>query len=208
MYRLLGREVFPEKSELLFDLALDRPEDLEQFECASGEWTIENGALTGRCRENGGGLCYTKQSWPGDILISFYGLMLPPCRNDLNFSIKTEGWDYARNDAARGFIGGLNGWYDDKAGIEKYPQCKTQALLPFHAESGREYFIEAGYAVDTVFLCVDGRLVLELHDPNPEEFAALGRVGLGTYCSQVRFRKLSVYRLASKAVAQSYTPNF
>ena len=57
--------------------------------------------------------------------------MLSPCNNDLNFVLKAEGWDYERNDAARGFIGGLNGWYDKKAGFEKYPLCDTQALVPF-----------------------------------------------------------------------------
>ena len=59
--------------------------DLEQLELASGSWGIENGALVGRFRGNGGGICYTKRSFPGDILIDFYGTMLSPCNNDLNF---------------------------------------------------------------------------------------------------------------------------
>ena len=116
---LLNKEVDLDKSELLLSLPFADASDLEQLELASGSWGIENGALVGRFRGNGGGICYTKDRFPGDILIDFYGTMLSPCNNDLNFVLKAEGWDYERNDAARGFIGGLNGWDDKKAGFEK-----------------------------------------------------------------------------------------
>ena len=103
---LLNKEVDLDKSELLLSLPFADASDLEQLELASGSWGIENGALVGRFRGNGGGICYTKDRFPGDILIDFYGTMLSPCNNDLNFVLKAEGWDYERNDAARGFIGG------------------------------------------------------------------------------------------------------
>lgn len=208
MIRLLNKALYPEESEELLHLPLDKPEDLEQFEIATGEWSIEDGSLVGRYRENGGGCCFTKQSFPGDILIDFYGTMLPPCDNDLNFILKSEGWDYEKNDAARGFVGGLNGWYEHKAGIEKYPLCQTQALVSFSAKSGQEYHIQAGYCQDTVFLIVDGQLILEMRDPNPEEFAPFGRVGLDAYCAQIRFRDLRIFRPVWKPITQSYTAKF
>ena len=181
---LLNKEVDLDKGELLLSLPFADASDLEQLELASGSWGIENGALVGRSRGNGGGICYTKESFPGDILIDFYGTMLSPCNNDLNFVLKAEGWDYERNDAARGFIGGLNGWYDKKAGFEKYPLC------------------------DTLFLAVDGQLLVEMRDPAPEEFAGFGRIGLGTYCSQIRFRDLKILRPSWRSVSQSYQANF
>lgn len=190
------------------ELPLTSQKDLGCFECASGDWSIEDGALVGRFRGNSGGICYTKESFPGDILIDFWGTMLSPCKNDLNFVIKSEGWDYVKNDAGRGFIGGLNGWYDGKAGFEKYPMCKTRALVPFSAEADREIHIQAGYCKDTAFLVVNGNLVVEVNDPNPEEFAGLGRIGLGTYCSQVRFRNLRILRPAWIEIEQRYTPAF
>ena len=122
---LLNRKVNLDKGGLLLSLPFADTYDLEQLELASGSWGIENGALVGRFRGNG-----------GDILIDFYGTMLSPCNNDLNFVLKAEGWDYERNDAARGFIGGLNGWYEKKAGFEKYPRCDAQALVPCDAVSG------------------------------------------------------------------------
>lgn len=208
MIRLLHKEIDVEGSEELLHLPLTQESDLERLELASGEWKIEDGGLVGRFRGNGGGICYTKSSFPGDILISFYGTMIAPCRNDLNFVLKTEGWDYEKNDAARGFIGGLNGWYGQKAGFEKCPQCQTQALAFFPAEAGVEYHIQAGYCKDTLFLAVDGTLILEMRDPEPEAFADLGRIGLGTYCSQIRFRDLRVFRPAWREIHQSYTADF
>lgn len=208
MLKLLEREIYPEKSQLLMELPLDCQEDLQQFELATGEWQIQDGTLVGRFRGNGGGICYTKKSFPGDIMIDFYGTMIPPCDNDLNFVFKTEGWDYDNGDAGRGFIGGLNGWYEKKAGIEKYPLCHTRALASFDGKAGQEYHIQAGYVEDTAFLFVDGRLIMEMRDPQPEEFKDLGRVGLGTYCSQIRFRHLKVYRPVSQPVQQVYTPLF
>ena len=205
---LLNKEVDLDKSELLLSLPFADASDLEQLELASGSWGIENGALVGRFRGNGGGICYTKDRFPGDILIDFYGTMLSPCNNDLNFVLKAEGWDYERNDAARGFIGGLNGWDDKKAGFEKYPLCDTQALVPFAAVSDREYHIQAGYCKDTLFLAVDGQLLVEMRDPAPEEFAGFGRIGLGTYCSQIRFRDLKILRPSWRSVSQSYQANF
>ena len=208
MIELLHKTIYPEKSKELLHLSFTDRADLDQLELASGEWTIEDRALVGRFRGNGGGICYTKKNFPGDILIDFYGTMLSPCCNDLNFVLKTEGWDYEKNDAAQGFIGGLNGWYAQKAGFEKYPECKTQALVKFLARSDVEYHIQAGYCADTLFLAVDGELLLEVRDPDPTEFADLGRVGLGTYCSQIRFRDLRIFRPFWQECRQHYTAEF
>ena len=68
---LLNKNVYPDKSELLLSLPFSTASDLEQLELASGSWGIENGALVGRFRGNGGGICYTRKSFPGDILIDF-----------------------------------------------------------------------------------------------------------------------------------------
>ena len=85
---LLNKEVDLDKSKLLLSLPFADASDLEQLELASGSWGIENGALVGRFHRNGGGICYTKRSFPGDILIDFYGTVLSPCNNDLNFVLK------------------------------------------------------------------------------------------------------------------------
>ena len=57
---LLNKEVDLDKSELLLSLPFADASDLEQLELASGSWGIENGALVGRFRGNGGGIAPTQ----------------------------------------------------------------------------------------------------------------------------------------------------
>ena len=173
-----------------------------------GEWRAENGVLTGCYRGNGGGLIYSRAPFPGDIILEFTGRMVPPCDNDLNFTFRADGWDYARNDASIGYIGGLNGWWTRQAGLEKYPGCRLQALSGFKAESGRSYRIQTGIVKNTCFLAVDGELVVTLSDPNPIEGERCARVGLGTYCSRIEFSAFRVYRAQIHAAHRFYTPNF
>ena len=80
--------------------------------------------------------------------------------------------------------------------------------MPFTAVSDQEYHIQAGYCKDTLFLAVDGQLLLEMRDPAPDEFAEFGRIGLGTYCSQIRFRNLKILRPLWNSISQSYQANF
>ena len=195
-----------EPGELLF--SDDFPTGDDRWEVTGGEWRAENGVLTGCYRGNGGGLIYSRAPFPGDIILEFTGRMVPPCDNDLNFTFRADGWDYARNDASIGYIGGLNGWWTRQAGLEKYPGCRLQALSGFKAESGRSYRIQTGIVKNTCFLAVDGELVVTLSDPNPIEGERCARVGLGTYCSRIEFSAFRVYRAQIHAAHRFYTPNF
>lgn len=118
---LTGKRIFPEKSLMLYDRPIDS-HTLEDFEVASGEWEASNdGWLTGQIRKNGGGILYSRQSYPGDIVLEFDAMAVPPCDNDLNFVWKASGWDYARNDAGKGFIGGLGGWWLNRPALRNIP---------------------------------------------------------------------------------------
>lgn len=98
---LTGKRIFPEKSLMLYDRPIDS-HTLEDFEVASGEWEASNdGWLTGQIRKNGGGILYSRQSYPGDIVLEFDAMAVPPCDNDLNFVWKASGWDYARPGMTR-----------------------------------------------------------------------------------------------------------
>lgn len=207
--RIIGKRLRPDLSEVCLQLSLSTPDDLAHLEAASGDWRIVDGVLEGEYRENGGGMIYTKRSFDGDVMMDFYGMLVPPCTNDLNFVFKTEGYDYAKGDAGRGYIAGLNGWWDGKAGIERYPGLMPSAQTPlFKAQPGIWYHIQAGYAQGHCFIFVDGQLIVELQDDTPQELALLGRVGFGTYCSRARYRDLTVYALRWEPLAPKYTPAF
>ena len=206
---ILGKEIILEDSPILLRLSLDSAPDLDHFEVTGGEWKIVDGALQGCYRENGGGMLYSKLDVPGDILMDFDGELVPPCANDLNFVFKTDGWDAAKQDAGSGYIGGLNGWWEGKAGIEKYPACSPSAQTAlFSAVSGVRYHIQTGCIEGHCFLFVDGKLIVELSDPHYHDFAQFGRFGFGTYCSKARYSNLTVYRPLWKKRALSYTPMF
>ena len=96
-----------EPGELLFSDDFPTGAIDDRWEVTGGEWRAENGVLTGCYRGNGGGLIYSRAPFPGDIILEFTGRMVPPCDNDLNFTFRADGWDYARNDASIGYIGGL-----------------------------------------------------------------------------------------------------
>lgn len=154
-------------------------------------------------------MLYTKQSWDFDLIMEFDAEAIPPCKNDLNFVIKTSGWDSVHHDAGPGYIFGLGGWWLDKAGIEKYPTCKPRCLTELYPlESGKLYHIIAGVIDGHCFFYANGKLVCEMYDPAPEDFVGSGKVGFDTYASQIRYKDLRVYRAAYTERILEYTPNF
>ena len=194
--------------ELLFADDFPTGDISDRWEVSGGEWTARDGVLTGLFRGNGGGLIYSREQYPGDILLDFYGTMVAPCDNDLNFTFRADGWDYAKNDASIGYIGGLNGWWTKQAGLEKYPSCALRAFGGFRGESGREYHIQTGIVGTTLFLAVDGRIEVVMNDADPITAENCARVGLGTYCSKIEFRRFRVYRAVKTDVPRAYQPLF
>lgn len=209
MIYIAGFEIDDNASEILYDKPFTDETLASDWEITGGEWSVSNGELTGLFRGNGGGLVYTNSSYEGDILVEFRGHTIPPCANDLNFSWRTDGWDYKKNDAARGYIGGLGGWWSNKTGIERYPDCLPRSLTPlFPLEAGRDYFIQFGSIGGISFIFADGKLIIEMADEGWKALEHCGRVGLGTYCSHVSFRDFKIKRPVFKPYRQSYTAEF
>lgn len=204
---IMEREIDLEQSPILLQGPADNAALERDWEHKNGLWTVQDGWICGKHTGNSGGILYSRQHCPGDVLLEFEGRTVPPCENDLNFTWHAAGWDEARGDAGESYIGGLAGWWDGKAGIEHYPTCLPRAATPlFPFEAGRLYFIQAGSVGGHCFLFVDGALVIELFDPHP--ITQYGKVGLGTYASQIQVRNFRVRQIVSRPVTQSYTPLF
>lgn len=195
---------------VLYDRPFSSAALVQDFEVASGSWSVDkDGWLTGLYRENAGGIIYSIGSWKGDIIMEFDAFSVPPCCNDLNWVIKTCGWNYDKNDADRGYIMGLGGWWLNKAGMEKYPTCQPCALTPFFSlEAGRKYHILAGCICGHCFFFVDGRLVIEMQDPAPQDFDDCGRIGFGTYASHIKFKNFRLYQARFTKRFLEYSPDF
>jgi len=207
MSKLSFLQIDVEPGELLFKDDFTE-EVTKNWEVSKDDWVSKDGILTGISRDNLGALVYSKQQYPGDIMLDFYGKMLSPCNNDLNFTFRADGWDYEHNDASVGYIGGLNGWWTLQAGLEKYPGCDLRALSGFKAEADREYHLQTGIVDATLFLAVDGEVVVTLSDPDPIVAENCNRVGLGVYCSKVEFRDFKVYRPKVTPVERYYVAKF
>lgn len=208
MLCVYDQRIIPEQSTLLWEA--DFTGDWKQdWLFSRGEWEADGGVLTGRYREDGGALIYSKQQFHGDILLDFWGQLIPPCANDLNLTFRARGWDQEKDDADCAYIAGLNGWWTRRVGLERYPESCPQALTTaFTANSGQDYHIQAGIVGNRCFLAVDGTVLLELCDPNPIEDADCGRVGLGVYASQVGFHDFRVFRPYVEAVPVGYHDTF
>lgn len=205
MLYLFGKEIDLENSKLLYHDDFSKADLSVNWEIAAGEWRVRDGWAEGSYPHNGGGLIYTKQSFGCDVLLDFEGRTVPPSNHDLNFSWCAAGWDYEADDAGIGYIAGLGGWYDNKTGIEHYPECEVKSLTQaFQLEAGRTYRIQAGSIGGHCFLFVDSRLIMEMHDPDPIDPSKHGRVGLGVYASHAQFRNVKVYEINWRAREQAY----
>ena len=194
MLRIKGIDIIEEKSELLYAPKFTEELLKKDFEISAGQWTIEGDYLIGYMEEDGGGLIYSHKHYLGDVLLDFYAKTVAPYDNDLNFTFCSDGWNYEINKPKAGYIGGLQGWWLGKTGIEKTPyECNVEALTAMHHfVPGQEYHIQAGRVGKKVFLFVDGVLAVELSDNEPVE--QFGRVGLGVYASKIAFRDFKVYK--------------
>lgn len=205
----MGKKIIIERSKLLYDKPFTMESLKADWEVATGEWWLEDEWLTGKINSNGGGYIYNKGDFSGNIMIDFYGKTVLPCENDLNFTWHTEGWNHDGNDAGKGYIAGLGGWWEGKTGIEKYPECKIQATTSaFNFEAGKIYHIQAGTIDGQCFIFVDGKLIIEMKDPEAFVSQIYSKVGVGTYCSYIQVKDFKVYGLHWEDVFLEYEAKF
>jgi len=205
MILLLEKEIDLKNSKVLYSEELTEAEIAKNWEVGRGKWRVNDGWLEGSHPENNGGLIYTKQHFHCNAMMEFEGRTVPPSDHDLNFVWCTEGWDKKTNDNGTGYIAGLGGWYENKTGIEHYPECKTQSITSaFKLETGRTYKIQAGSIDGHCFIIVDGNLIIEVFDPDPIDYNKCGKVGFGVYASHIQFRNLKVYEINWRKRNQAY----
>ncbi|MDO4939323.1 MAG: hypothetical protein Q4E54_05105 [Lachnospiraceae bacterium] len=197
-----------EEGELLFSDDFEGDKLNDSWYATGGEWNVKNGVLIGESRTNWGDHLYTHKQYPGDIILDFYGTMIPPCENDLNYVFRTDGLYKEKGEDFTAYIGGLNGWWVNQSGLEKYPKCSPKALSGYKFESGREYHIQSGIVENSCFLVVDDKLLVVFEDNDPIIDPDCMRVGLGVYCSKIAFRKFRLYRANVHNVFREYTPEF
>ena len=205
---LMKKHVDLDSLETLYDMTFEEAALRREFDVRGGSWTLEDGTLVGRNRENCPGMIISQQDFFGPVMLDFEARTIPPCTHDIN-CMWSGSWDYETNTRALAYVVGLEGWWDGKVGFEKSPEyklnCGTQ-LLKF--EAGRYYHVQCGSICGHIFCVIDGALALEVMDPDPIDQSRYGKVGFEAYCSQIQIRKFSVKRLSYTQKETKYVPEF
>ena len=209
---LLGKKIIAEKSPVIFKYNPD--DDWEQYwDVMTGKWKHENGYLIGEEPGNFGGILLTKEWFSQDVMFSFtIGTVLPATR-DVN-AVFCANWNKTHDYIGESYVCGLNGWYEDKSGIEKildsskeggdqrgaYSTTSCYTYVP-----GTEVRMTAGSICGHTFMVVDDILVSELIDPTP---ISGGHLGFSAYCTKLKIKDIEVRNIYWEEFIQKYKPEF
>ncbi len=201
---LLGKKVVPEKSKLLLDYSPD--DNFEKyFMPLGGRWEHRDGWLHGIEPGNKGGILLSRESFDKNVMFSFTMASVLPATRDLNALCCTQ-WDNEKNYLKSAYICGINGWYDHKSGIEKFPENGLNATTPLYPYNpGDELEMCFGVINGHSFMTANNQLICELIDPEP---LTGGHVGFSPYCTHLKVKNLKIYEIYWELRNQSYAPEF
>ena len=201
---LLGKRILSERSPIVLSSLPDENWQ-ETWDAKGGSWEYKDGYLIGSEPGNKGGILLSKQSFDKDVMLSFTAASVLPATRDVN-AVYCTTWNEEINYLKLSYISGLGGWYEDKSGIERFPETGLRALTSlYHYEPGREVRITTGAIGGHNFLVVDDVLVQELIDPNP---ITGGHVGFSPYSTMLKIKDIEVREICWEKRKQMYEPEF
>lgn len=204
MIQLMCLKLFPEEMEILYNRPFSEEMLREDFEIKDGKWYVdEDGWLIGENPNNSAAMIISRGEYFGDVLLEFDAATVLPATRDINVSWHMS-WNEEKNSRGEAYVMGLQGWYDGYVGFEKSPDYRfvvNTKLLDF--VPGRTYHITMGNIGRRLFIAVDGRLALEIRDPDPLDLMKHGRMGFEAFCTRVKYKNLCIRRAVG---IDSYTP--
>lgn len=204
MLEIMGKRLDVDGSELLYAEPMSERCFATRWEVHGGEWRVDGEWLTGRNPGNCPGMAFLKEDFPGDVMLDFEGRTVPPCTHDIDF-MWNGSWDAGANRRGTAYVGGIAGWWTGKVGVERSPEYKLNAMTPLLGfEPGRTYHIQGGSVKGHCFIFIDGRLAIEMTDPEPIDSRRFAKVGFEAYCSHIQVRRVRVVRLKWEAFARKY----
>lgn len=204
--QLINKEIDVSDSTVLFCHPITSENLTTLFEIHNSEWSVENGWFTGKNPDESAGVAIWKQNFPGNILLEFEGRTVLPSTHDINFMWNTE-WSDLLNSCGNGYIGSICGWWTKRVGIEKSPDFKIRATTSFfNFEPGKTYKVQAGGIDGTCFIFIDGKLFIELNDPDPLDNNKYTKVALSAYSSCIQFKNIVIRQISWKPLKMNYKP--
>lgn len=201
---LLGKKIFWDRSEILMDYQPDEHwQDL--WDAKLGHWECKDGYLIGSEPGNFGGILLSRQYFPDNVMMRFSMSTVLPATRDLNAVFCTT-WDEEVNYLKKSYVVGLNGWYENKSGIERFPEEELRSLTSLYRYTpGTEVEILTGAIDGHCFLFADGVLVQELIDSDPIRG---GHIGFSPYSTALKIRSIQVRKICWEKREQVYEPEF
>ena len=201
---LIGKRILFEQSPVLLSSLPDENWQ-KQWDAKGGSWEYKDGYLIGSEPGNKGGILLSKQNFEKDVMLTFTAASVLPATRDVN-AVYCSTWDEEINYLKLAYISGIGGWYEDKCGIERFPEDGLRALNPlYHYEPGKEVRVATGAIAGHNFLVVDDVLVQELIDPNP---IIGGHVGFSPYSTMLKIKDIEVREICWEERQQIYEPEF
>ena len=205
---LLGKKIIMDKSTVIFSYKPDR--DWQSFwDVKSGSWYCEDGYLIGEERGNLGGILLSKEYYDKNVMFSFDIEAVPPATRDLN-AVFCANWNPETDYLGESYVCGLNGWYENKSGIERnfgsdFGTNLYSTTSMYSYKTGTEVRMTAGSIDGHTFMVVDDVLITELIDPTP---ISGGHVGFSAYCTRLKIRNIEVREIYWEKFIQEYEPEF
>ena len=201
---LLGKKILWDQSEVLMHYHPDEHWQ-EIWDAKLGHWECKDGYLIGSEPGNFGGILLSKEYYADNVMMRFKMSTVLPATRDLNAVFCTT-WDDSVNYLKKSYVVGLNGWYENKSGIERFPEEELRSLTSLYQYTpGTEVEILTGAIDGHCFLFADGVLVQELID---RDGIRGGHVGFSPYSTALKIRDIEVRKIAWEKREQIYEPEF
>lgn len=201
--KLLGKKILFSQSPLLLDY---KPSEnwLKYWTPMSGEWKYENGHLIGIEEGNMGGILFSKEFYKQNVMLTFTVSTILPATRDLN-AVFCAKWDKTKDYLGESYVCGLNGWFENKSGIERNLSKVYSTTSLYKYIPGKEIRMTCGSIDGHTFMVVDDELVTELIDENP---IYGGHVGFSAYCTMLKIKDIQIREIKWEKFEQSYDPEF
>ena len=148
-----------------------------------------------------------RDDFPGNVMVDFEARTVLPCTHDIDF-MWNGCWDEATDQRELAYVGGLEGWWGGKVGIEKSPEYKLNPLTPlFPFEPAAS--ITSRAAASTAIASSSWTAGWPSSSrTGSHRFRAYAKIGFEAYCSHIQIRNIKIWRLAWESVEASYIPEF
>lgn len=207
--QLAGIDVFLNESEVLYERdTFTQEQMLDEFEIKCGEWYVEDGWVVGKNPNCCPCMLVSKADFFGNNMLEVTVKMVAPSTHDINIMINGS-WDLEKDQRDIAYVTGIEAFWHGNVGFEKSPEYKLTAatqLLEFDPE--KEYKMQFGNIDGKIFVLVDGKLCLEITDPDPIDTSKYGKIGFEAYSSWWKFKDVKVKKLKYEKITEKYVPEF